>query len=85
VSNHTTARFREMRDRLPEQVRRSAYAAFDIFKTNPDHPGLNFRKVGRFWGISFANGYRALAVKDGEDLIWFFIGSHADYDKIKKA
>jgi hypothetical protein len=74
-----------MRDRLPDAVQRAAYAAFDIFKTDPNHPSLNFRKVGRFWSVSFGDGYRALALKDADDLIWFFVGTHADYDKIKKS
>jgi hypothetical protein len=26
--------------------------------------------------------YRALAVADGSDLVWFWIGTHAEYDRI---
>jgi hypothetical protein len=26
--------------------------------------------------------YRALAVEDGADLIWFWIGTHAEYDRL---
>jgi hypothetical protein len=27
-------------------------------------------------------GYRALAVKEGDAIIWFWIGSHAEYEKL---
>lgn len=27
-------------------------------------------------------GYRALAVRDGDDVVWFWIGTHADYDQL---
>ncbi len=27
-------------------------------------------------------GYRALGVRKGEEIIWFWIGSHADYDRL---
>jgi hypothetical protein len=26
--------------------------------------------------------YRAVAVDAGDDLVWFWIGSHADYDRL---
>jgi hypothetical protein len=27
-------------------------------------------------------GVRALGVRDGDDLIWFWIGTHAHYDRL---
>jgi hypothetical protein len=27
-------------------------------------------------------GYRALGVREGDEMIWFWIGSHADYDQL---
>jgi len=29
-------------------------------------------------------GFRALAVRDWEGWVWFWIGSHADYDRLLK-
>jgi hypothetical protein len=26
--------------------------------------------------------YRALGVREGDEIIWFWIGSHADYDRL---
>ena len=27
-------------------------------------------------------GYRALGVRHGDDILWFWIGSHAEYDRL---
>jgi hypothetical protein len=37
------------------------------------------------YAVRIGLAYRALAVRDGEDLIWFWIGSHADYDQLLRA
>jgi len=29
-------------------------------------------------------GYRALAVRDGDMWVWFWIGNHGDYDSLPK-
>lgn len=46
------------------------------------HPSLHFKVVGRFWSVRVGLHHRALAVEGGPDLIWFWIGSHADYDAL---
>jgi hypothetical protein len=40
------------------------------------------KKVGRFWSVRVGARYRALAVDVDEGLLWFWIGSHADYDDL---
>lgn len=69
-------------DRLPEPVRASADQSFDRLKRNPRHPSLNLKKVGRFWSVRVGLHYRALATESGENLVWFWIGTHADYDAL---
>jgi hypothetical protein len=34
----------------------------------------------RFWSARVGLRYRALAVEDDDGLVWFWIGSHAEYD-----
>jgi hypothetical protein len=72
--------FREAYERLPEQVRGLADKNYALLKQDPRHPSLQFKKVGRFWSVRVGLRYRALAVESGDDLVWFWIGSHADYD-----
>jgi len=72
--------FWEAYEKLPEQVRTLADKNYALLKTNPRHPSLQFKKIGRFWSVRVGLRYRALAVEAGSDLVWFWIGSHADYD-----
>jgi hypothetical protein len=67
---------------LPEEVRKVADEAFERLKRNPHHPSLHFKKVGRYRSARVGSSYRALAIEAAGDLVWFWIGSHADYDKL---
>ncbi|PIE69737.1 MAG: hypothetical protein CSA21_00855 [Deltaproteobacteria bacterium] len=51
-------------------------------KEDSNHPSLHLKKVGRFWSVRVGIKYRALAVEINEGLIWFWIGTHAEYDKL---
>jgi hypothetical protein len=85
VKSHTSARFRSAFDALPARVQQSARRAYRLFLKDPRHPGLQFKQVHPtrpIFSARVALGYRALAVRDGDDLIWFWIGSHADYDRL---
>jgi hypothetical protein len=76
--------FWEAYDKLPEQVRALADKNYALLKTNPRHASLQFKKVGRFWSARVGLRYRALAIEADDDLVWFWIGSHGDYDTIIK-
>ena len=69
---------------LPPSVRRVADNNYQILKENPSHPSLHFKKVGRYWSVRVGIHYRALAVEVDDGLLWFWIGSHAEYDKLTK-
>jgi hypothetical protein len=66
---------------LPLPVRKLADANFELLKRDPHHPSLQFKKVGRYWSVRVGLRYRALAVDADDGYLWFWIGSHADYDK----
>jgi hypothetical protein len=68
--------------RLPESVRALADKGYEILKDNPRHPSLQLKKVGRYWSVRIGSRYRALAVDVEGGLLWFWIGSHADYHSI---
>jgi hypothetical protein len=69
-------------EKLPAQVRELADRNYALLKENPRHPSLHFKKVGRFWSVRVGLRYRALAVEVEDGLVWFWIGSHADYDAL---
>ena len=68
--------------RLPEPVRSLADKNYELLKINPQHPSLHLKKVGRFWSVRIGLRYRALATEINGGLLWFWIGSHADYDAL---
>jgi hypothetical protein len=82
VKHLASPTFWEAYGKLPESVRALADKNYALLKENPRHPSLQFKKVGRFWSVRVGSRYRALAVQVDEDLLWFWIGSHADYDPI---
>lgn len=79
-----TTRFRKLYKTIPEHVQKIARKNFELLKTDPLHPSLHFKKVGNFWSVRIGVSYRALAVKDAQDFIWVWIGSHSEYEQMIK-
>lgn len=69
-------------DRLPKRIQRLADASFELLKADPSHPSLHFKKVGKYRVARVGLHYRALAVEVPEGLLWFWIGSHSEYDRL---
>ena len=67
---------------LPQVIQERADKAFDLLSQNPRHPSLKFKKVGRYWSARVTNGFRALAVEVDDGLLWVWIGTHAEYDRL---
>ena len=67
---------------LPHPVQSLADKAFELLKTDPRHPSLYFKKVDKFWSVRVGLHYRALGVDLPEGVLSFWIGSHADYDRL---
>jgi len=82
--HHTTARFWTLLAGLPEAVQMVARKNFQLLKVTPAHPSLHFKKVGRLWSVRAGLNYRALAVEDGQDFIWVWIGAHDEYRRLIK-
>jgi hypothetical protein len=82
VRHFASHAFWEAYARLPENIRGLADKNYALLKENSRHPSLQLKKVGRFWSVRVGSRYRALAVEVEAGLLWFWIGSHADYDAI---
>jgi mRNA-degrading endonuclease RelE of RelBE toxin-antitoxin system len=83
--SRTTRQFRRLLSSLPSDVQQDAQRAFRQFLNNPAHPGLQFKKLEGEDGIYSArigHGYRALAVMKKDRVVWYWIGSHSDYDRL---
>jgi hypothetical protein len=67
---------------LPAEVQQTADRAYEHLKRDPRHPSLYFEKVGPYWSARVGNRYRALATEVSDGLVWFWIGTHAEYDQL---
>ncbi|MEY2857668.1 MAG: hypothetical protein RLZZ74_1980 [Cyanobacteriota bacterium] len=67
---------------LPDEIQSLADRCYDLLKQDSRYPSLHFKKVGQFWSVRIGIHYRALAVEENGDIAWFWIGTHAEYDKL---
>jgi len=84
VKSKTTKRFRAGVKALPESIRKQAQEAYRVFRQNPHHPSLHFKLVipaERVYSVRIGIHYRALGRWIGDEVVWFWIGPHAEYDK----
>ena len=82
--NRTFPEFWRRLDRLPTEIQAQARDAFRVFCHNPHHPSLRFKPLkghDKAWSVRLGLHYRAVALRTGDTVRWFWIGSHSDFDK----
>lgn len=85
MTSRTTDRFRKAFRRLPSEAQRKARQAFRRWQADPSHPAVRFKPVHPTKPIYSARvglHWRALGVRAGNQVIWFWIGSHEDYSHL---
>jgi hypothetical protein len=70
---------------LPAEIQELANRGYEFLKQDSYHPSLHFKKVGQFWSVRVGIHYRALALEDDGEIAWFWIGSHAEYDRLLRS
>jgi hypothetical protein len=87
LRSFTTQQFRRDFKSLPSEVQRQARQAYRLFRGNPRHPGLHFKKVHStepLYSVRVTQDYRAVGVMKEDEIVWFFIGPHSEYDALLK-
>jgi len=85
VTSHINPRFRRDFARLPTRIKNEARKMYKLFRSNPNHQSLEFKKLpphDDIWSVRVNAQYRAVGQRSGETIIWFFVGTHADYDAL---
>jgi len=82
VSYYANPKFWKLYDKLPDNIKTLANSNFELLKKSPRHPSLHLKKVGRYWSIRVGDHYRAIGVQSPDGIIWFWIGTHAAYDRL---
>lgn len=82
MNHRASPRFWSCYHALPVEVRELADRCYALLRQDARHPSLHFKKIGRLWSVRVGLRYRALAVESGTDMAWFWIGTHAEYDRL---
>ena len=67
---------------LPNEIQNLADRCYELLQQDPRYTSLHLKKVGRFWSVRIGLHYRALAIEENSDIVWFWIGSHAEYNQL---
>jgi hypothetical protein len=87
VKSHLTDDFLKCFKELPERIKRLARENYKLWRRDNSHPSLEFKRVGKkylTYSVRVGLGWRALGFKDNDTMVWFWIGSHAEYERLIK-
>jgi hypothetical protein len=85
MNSSTTDQFWKRYSSLPSEAKRQAREAYTLFVSDPYHPGLHFKRIHStrpVFSVRIGIHYRAVGVLDEQEITWFWIGSHAEYDRL---
>ncbi|MBM4041794.1 MAG: hypothetical protein FJ290_25125 [Planctomycetes bacterium] len=85
MKSHTTPRFRRAYERLHPTVQAHARRAFRVWVRDPFHPSLQFKHVHPtepVYSVRIGIHWRAVGVREGDTVWWFWIGSHPEYETL---
>lgn len=84
-SSRTTQSFWRCFGELPIEVRRQASTAFRLWRADPAHPSLHFKRIkGKMpvYSVRVGSAHRALGSLQGDRVLWFWIGDHDEYMRV---
>ncbi|HEY7155649.1 MAG TPA: hypothetical protein VH575_16930 [Gemmataceae bacterium] len=85
MNSQLTADFLACFAKLPDAVKEQARRCYQLWRDNPSHPSLHFKRIhGQegLYSVRVGLGWRALGLLEGDTISWFWIGSHAEYDTL---
>ena len=82
MKHHASSRFWALYDALPAEVRNLADKNYHLIKSNPKHPSLHFKRLDELWSVRVGAHYRALGTEVEDGIVWIWIGTHGEYDKL---
>jgi len=85
LKSKTTPEFWRHYGNLPPKIQLLADRCYEIWRENPRHPSLHFKKLEgsrTLYSARIGAHHRALADFDGDIVVWVWIGTHAEYDRM---
>lgn len=84
MKSKATRKFRRLFDALPDDVQRRARQAYALWRADPAHPSIKFKRVDDeepIYSARIGLAHRALGLLEGDTVTWFWIGHHDAYDR----
>lgn len=81
----TIDRFWKCYLKLPVEIKKQSKNTYKLFLADPYHPSLHFKRVHSkrpVFSIRITKDHRALGLLHNNKIVWFWIGSHSDYDNL---
>ncbi|MBI5475552.1 MAG: hypothetical protein HY964_02305 [Ignavibacteriales bacterium] len=85
MTSHTNDQFWKAFQKLPDDVQEKARKVYQMWSDDPFHPSLKFKRIHPeqpIYSVRIGLGWRAVGVKSEDIMIWFWIGSHEEYNKL---
>ena len=84
MTSRCTKAFWKQYKKLQPADRKQAQKAYQLWANNTAHPGLYFKplegQTEDVWSARVGT-LRAVCVKSDDTFIWFWVGTHAEFDK----
>jgi hypothetical protein len=82
LKHYASSKFWALYNALPREARELADKNYELLRSDPRHPSLHFKRIGELWSVRGGLHYRALGIDVDDGIMWIWIGTHAEYDKI---
>ena len=85
MNSRTRPSFWRAYQALDSAAQKAARESYALFLQNPNHPSLRFKKLGGYgnvWSVRVNQQYRAVGERQGETMMWAWIGTHNEFDKL---
>lgn len=86
MKSRTTRRFRALFDALPADAQRQTHAAYQLFKQNPRHGSLQFKRISpsdpTLYSARIGAHYRAIGILEDDTVTWIWVGTHEEYNTL---
>jgi len=83
VISKTNVEFWAFFGKLPVNLQELAREKFRLWQEDAFSPGLQFKPLFKdLWSVRINQQYRAVGRRRENLIIWFWIGSHSEYDQL---
>lgn len=85
MNSRVTEEFVALFSALPDAVKAQTRKAHGLWRRNPSHPSLHFKRIHSrepLYSARVSKGWRVLGLLSDDTVYWFWVGTHAEYDDL---